>query len=113
MTAPKHTPGPWRVRNHESMGIWVDAPCGMVENPRGPNYARQILEDEDYPEKLADAYLIAAAPRMLAALKEARAVLETANECGVIVDTIWCHGRPETLFDFLDAEIERAEGEKP
>ena len=51
------------------------------------------------------------ARKLLITLKEARSALETANDCGIINDTIWMHGRPETLFDYLDAAI-AAEGEK-
>ena len=67
------TPGPWRLRNEETRGgIWVDAPEAIVKNSRGPSYARQILEDEEYPEKLADARAIAKVPEMIAALEAAK-----------------------------------------
>lgn len=44
------------------------------------------------------------------ALKESRAALEAANgkDRGPICDTIWMPGRPETLFDFMDAAIDAA-----
>lgn len=57
-----HTKEPWRVRDEseKGFGVWVDAPEAMVSNPGGRSYPRQILEDEEYPEKLADARRIVA-----------------------------------------------------
>ena len=48
---------------------------------------------------------------LLAAVKEAREALQFANESpgGGISDTIWMMHRSETLFDFLDAAIEKAQ----
>ena len=48
---------------------------------------------------------------MMEALKEAKEVLQFANESpnGPINDTIWMMHRPETLFDFLDAAISKGE----
>lgn len=48
---------------------------------------------------------------LLAALKAARKSLQVANDTpdGPIRDTIW-HGPAETLFDFMDAAIEKAQG---
>ena len=48
---------------------------------------------------------------LLAALKEAREVLQMANDTpnGPICDTIWMMHRPETMFDFMDAAIAKAE----
>jgi len=47
---------------------------------------------------------------LLAALIEARHVLQLANDTpnGPIVDTIWMMHRPETLFDFIDSMIAKA-----
>lgn len=54
----KATGGEWCLRNHpERGGIWIDAPEEIVSNDRGPKFPRQILEDEDYEKKLADAAL--------------------------------------------------------
>lgn len=45
---------------------------------------------------------------LLSALKDARATLDRANDDSeVIIDTIW-HTPYETLFDFMDAAIEKA-----
>lgn len=47
---------------------------------------------------------------LLAAMKETREALRFANDSpgGGISDTIWMFHRPETLFDFMDAAIEKA-----
>lgn len=46
---------------------------------------------------------------LMEALTEARHALQFANDTpgGPINDTIWMMHRPETLFDFMDAAIER------
>lgn len=63
-----HTPGPWNVRDHTTpyggRHIWVEGGDSIGATMAGP-YKRQILEDEDYDEKLADANLIAATPELL------------------------------------------------
>lgn len=48
---------------------------------------------------------------LLAAVKDAREALQFANDSpgGGISDTIWMMHRPETLFDFLDEAIAKAE----
>lgn len=48
---------------------------------------------------------------LLAAMIEARHALQFANDTpnGPISDTIWMMHRPETLFDFMDAAIEKAQ----
>lgn len=57
-----HTPGPWEVRETRQF-IKVISKDGIT-----------ICSDEDFPAPLdkADAHLIAAAPDMLAALKQVR-----------------------------------------
>lgn len=49
---------------------------------------------------------------LLEVLKELRQALLFANENPGrgINDTIWMMDRPETLFDFIDAAIDKAEG---
>lgn len=51
---------------------------------------------------------------LLAALKEAREALQFANDRpnGGISDTLWMMHRPETLFDFMDSAIAKAEAAK-
>lgn len=104
-----HTPGPWAVRCEDGHagpddGFQPFGGCGCCNSPwmRGPSYE----------VKKANAQLIAAAPDLLRGLKEAREALQFANESpgGPITDTIWMMHGPETLFDFLDSLIEKAEG---
>lgn len=63
--------------------------------------------------KMADDYRSAMRQRneLLAALKATRVTLERANIHYVIADTLW-HTEHETLFDFIDVAIEKAEAEQ-
>lgn len=47
-------------------------------------------------------------PNLLATLKAVQGTLIAANEQGLLADTIW-FSKYETLFDFIGAEIEKAE----
>ena len=71
----KHTPGPWRVRtlipNESLSGFFVEA---QKTDPKSA-YNIEIMGDEDYLSKWADAHLIAAAPEMLVALNRCIAAL--------------------------------------
>lgn len=73
----KHTPGPWHTGTGNGDGSIF-----------GPEGTRRFLDGlfpickmngTDLPEDQANARLIAAAPELLGALKEARSVLETAS----------------------------------
>lgn len=92
-----HTPGPW------TGGLMIDAGGVIIAkvqtskkyigasgftNPKGPDEATAI----------ANARLIAAAPELLAALKE------IAN---------WGAGSPQPIFDRIRAAIHKATGGKP
>lgn len=57
----QHTPGPWEADDHGDV---------LTIHPRGANWF--IAETGTLPSRVADARLIAAAPELLAALKEAR-----------------------------------------
>ena len=66
------TPGPWWVRTRVTFGEIRD--CFVAaKDVQGMAYDAEILGDDEYREgidrKLADAYLIAAAPDLLAALR--------------------------------------------
>lgn len=63
-----HTPGPWTVNGH-----YIESP------PLRPNFGRRAVARVDYShhsEIPANARLIAAAPELLAALKEAIATVD-------------------------------------
>jgi hypothetical protein len=67
----KHTPGPWRhLTRGRSHRISADT-CGICEIPNDDS-----LMTRDLNERHANAVLIAAAPRMLAALEMALKYLE-------------------------------------
>lgn len=53
------------------------------------------------------------AARLRAALQEVRETLQFANDSpnGGIHDTIWMMHRPETLFDFIDAAMQKGSGQ--
>lgn len=66
MPTQMHTPGPWKVRDYKTKdgGLWVD---GGIARNRATGTVALV-----YPlsGQAANAHLIAAAPDMLAALKE-------------------------------------------
>ena len=68
MSATKHTPGPWSVRE-EPHDCFVEGVAYEGHPYFQMCHRVQILSDEDYPTRLADARLIAAAPDLLSALK--------------------------------------------
>lgn len=85
MGETKHTPGPWRagrydmatiVDGYDSKWIYSDAPAAAVTDDRREPRPRYVAvasgsEVEDWDEVMANAYLIAAAPDLLAACIEA------------------------------------------
>lgn len=68
MTA-KHTPGPWEVVNKYGL-LFVQAPTPEGHPYKDCTSKCEIMSDEDYPTKEDDVHLIAAAPDLLAALKD-------------------------------------------
>ncbi len=66
-----HTPGPWKLREHptDPDQFYVSGP--MTDDHPYLQSANdvEILSDEGYPRKRADARLISAAPEMLEALE--------------------------------------------
>jgi hypothetical protein len=94
MTDSKHTPGPW-----------VIDPCGDIlgnrNTPTDNGLICGMCEDRRDAEGAANARLIAAAPELLAALKEARSWL---------IDADGGYGTYDTEIDAVDAVIAKAEG---
>jgi len=83
MTEAKHTPGPWHVRE----GIHPDYLTGIyaMTDENGESQIAEALvnsvnnESYSYPEDAeANAYLIAAAPELLEALKTTQSALKAA-----------------------------------
>jgi hypothetical protein len=87
----QHTPGPWRIRG----GLNGDGTVEAVTNNRGVAWPIDIGTDEGE----ANARLIAAAPELLAALKNVRLYLAKHE-----------HLLPPVSFNGLDAAIAAAEG---
>jgi hypothetical protein len=91
VTNAQHTPGPWKAEIFNS-GAFDIRPFGrdsFIIAGRNANEYRNA-------ECVANARLIAAAPEMLAALKEARSI-----------------PLPPRITDLVYAAIARAEGRKP
>jgi hypothetical protein len=77
----KHTPGPWRVVTPESGRVFVRtkymefvADCSIRVGPGNPSHAPEWRGEVE-----ANAALIAAAPELLQACKDAYAYLETVS----------------------------------
>lgn len=72
MNSQKHTHGPWEIQSQgPTEQVYV------IDNPRMNFVCR--MEEGTQEQKTANALLIAAAPELLDALKEARSMLETAS----------------------------------
>ena len=73
----KHTPGPWEVKEIQGQIFVAGKPY-----EGHPYFNRtttvEIMSDEDYPTKEADAHFIAAAPDMLEALKLCKRLIDEA-----------------------------------
>jgi len=93
----KHTPGPWSIARS---GFPVDA-FGILS---GDMAIGQTVYIEDYDEHLANARLIAAAPEMLEACKQALRRIEQLD-----IDADPAVG-PDPTQDLLKAVIAKAEG---
>lgn len=59
----KRSPGDWRLRTLGT-DCFVEASAVVVGHTIAGPYHREILSDEDYPEKLGDAHLVAGVPKM-------------------------------------------------
>jgi hypothetical protein len=80
MSQPKHTPGPWTVDPHFLDDIMA---------ADGLDVATVVLTGEhcrDMPERRANARLIAAAPELLEACKEAALFMRSAIEDRVMLE---------------------------
>lgn len=121
MSESKHTPGPW-ITN----GLHIFGPCdGRSKHPNGRVLIGGVVDDandwrgvpfdsqaeraEFQAERLANAALIAAAPDLIAALKEALPVLEFEAEARGDSDHLYeIPVRP--ILRVVLAAIARAEG---
>lgn len=95
-----HTPGPWELQGQWQLkthtGEWVEAEC--IEAPKWGIIGAWIDSSSD--ERVANARLIAAAPELLAALKQCTGVLRT-----------WCVTKDEEqVINNAEALVAKAEG---
>lgn len=109
MSAAKHTPGPWFVRTHPSLGPFVAAP-----DCQGRPYDAEILGDDEYHDdeerKLADCHLVAASLELLAAARQAEAwIADQMRERGWPQERIDNPPEGSHLFN-LRAAIAKATG---
>jgi len=77
MNEQKHTPGPWSATKQSKTSYRIDTAGEQFPEWKGLAHVFIAVGTED--ESKANASLIAAAPDMLAALKECQGVLETAG----------------------------------
>lgn len=68
----KHTPGPWRIGGSMVYAKGVDEPVAMGKYTK--------MGETDHESRVADTYLIAAAPDLLAALRPFADLLEDPDE---------------------------------
>jgi hypothetical protein len=78
MQKPLHTPGPWAIRKGSYGALWA----GPAQIPH-PGKESLIRRPDLLAQRDADAALVAAAPAMLAALREVEKVLSAAPWLGV------------------------------
>ena len=109
----EHTPGPWRISNNESVrqpSLILGSTGAIVATTR---WDMEIMEDGD--EETANANLIAAAPEMLAALKEINQHLRDVVETNKNGDRNNWEGYYLPEFEKLSRKfseiIRKAEGE--
>lgn len=101
MTQAKHTPGPWIKSKYDETGGY-DCMTGAIEvGPAcldGRDYGQEWCQEisEDALERMeADARMIAAAPDLLASLKELLFACE--DDCGAVADLSEFDGDDEAV----------------
>lgn len=103
----KHTPGPWVACTDDAAWDRITIEQDRTKLPPGeePSVVGEAYDSGDGIDRAtaeANAALIAAAPDLLAALREARALANHFAQGGGPV--------PRERFDAIDAAIARAEG---
>lgn len=96
MSETKHTPGPWEF---DGEYVWADAVRGYVADPNTEDMTSgRGLAKLDAPEMIkANGYLIAAAPNLLEACRQARSMTPDGGYTANV----------------LDAAIAKATGDRP
>ena len=104
-TSPAHTPGPWklteggRIRQERIIGKYDDDICQM---PFGSFDEAKEMSDSE----IANGYLIAAAPDLLEAIKDAREYVEY-----LLTVEPFDHDDPDAMIRLFDTVIAKAEGQ--
>lgn len=107
-----HTPGPWSVFNHSwcetsVIAIGFDHSICLLDI----NHATEESQEADEAQMEANARLIAAAPELLEALKEALACgmvpVSSANEGGAVM-----YSEHVRVADMIRAAVAKAEGKQ-
>jgi hypothetical protein len=104
----------WEIQNGwEQYPLYTTPPAQPEPVQQKPLFADIIAQHPGLAEELKamDAAPVQE-PSLLATLKAVQGTLISANEQGQIADTIWFSAY-ETLFDFIDAEIDKAEQATP
>lgn len=98
----KHTKGPWQVAKDGSIGS-IETVNG--NKPIGHSFQTQpTRRPEDHEERIANAYVMAAGPDLLEALKEAYQHINGGS--GIKQGMEW-----KAMYDKIGAAIAKAEGE--
>jgi hypothetical protein len=92
-----HTPGDWEVKEVRGQ-VFVAAPPYEGHPYFGVSRTIEIMSDEDYPTKEADAWLLAASPKLLTACQEALDFIQRLLD-----------GTPDEATDLLDNHGEDCE----
>lgn len=95
----KHTPGPWQLADNDIV-VGRDRTIRKIVTVSKSSFGKKI------PEYRNNAFLIAAAPEMLEALRETRAIL--AAHCLMSDPT----DKGGAAMRVIDAAISKAEGRK-
>ena len=99
MSAAKHTPGPWSIKDDTVNAIEPDVMAGEF-------YIAQCFGHSHHDEALANARLIAAAPELLEALQITRGNIASLGPAGALT--------PYTSYQewlaMVDAAIAKATG---
>ncbi len=101
-----HTPGPWPMQPTGD-GKRIVIGRGLVEGPNGYEVAEVYSDDCPYDLAEANARLIAAAPDLLAALKDAERILSYFADGETSFSG---PGTPKTVRDAARAALTKAEG---
>ena len=86
MTTTKHTPGPWIAGQFLSRAENAEAPEGMTVLCRVDGIPIMVARNTLCDDPMADARLVAAAPELLAALRNLQQAVADAGQ--------WLHDRP-------------------